>query len=716
MGKYTKSTISLYLHSEHLVDYLRFMASKNNTIDAGKVAPVKQTESSGSSAVVTPEESRVSIERKFQQLQAAYPPNQGVTWTGSYGGCTECFGFARFAFNKLFDCNMPSSYYNSRRYEYANNNNVVKLGQLAGSSAVTEAAVEELLSQALLGDILQVCGASQHTMMVVGVSDEGITVYDCNWDGACGIYQRTISFASFAEKYSAAHAESESGVTLYRAANYDTLYWDGTDVFFDDSVNFVIENGVLVKYNGKRPYIVIPEEVTAIGTKAFYDNDYLLGVTMGDAVESIEERAFYDCDNLLYCNFSSALESVGTYAFYSCDSLSSARLPDGVMEVPQGAFSNCTSLTKVTLPSTVKTLGALAFEKTGISEISIPKSLKSCGSTNSYQGKGPFSECEQLRTIIFEEGTEKITGRLLAGCTGIKEITIPNSVTTISEFAFSSCTNLKKVVFGKNVETIEPFAFNNCKALTELTLPETLTTMGNYAFSDCTSLTEITIPSSLTEIPQGAFSNCTSFTKVTVPRTVAKIASNAFTNAEDLTIYGYTNSYAETFANEHNIPFVALEEESGTSSITVSGTVTGYGSEAGATDDVTIELWAERATEATYTTTVTGNTATYSIENVEPGTYTMKVSKPGHITREYTVVVADSVVTQDATICPKGDVNLDGEVNADDLTALARHVAKIETLSDPYALLCADVDDNGSLSADDLTKLARYVAKIIPYL
>ena len=64
----------------------------------------------------------------------------------------------------------------------------------------------------------------------------------------------------------------------------------------------------------------------------------------------------------------------------------------------------------------------------------------------------------------------------------------------------------------------------------------------------------------------------------------------------------------------------------------------------------------------------------------------------------------------------KGDANLDGKVNADDLTALARHVAKIETLSDPFALMYADVDGNGVLSADDLTKLARYVAKIIPSL
>lgn len=73
-----------------------------------------------------------------------------------------------------------------------------------------------------------------------------------------------------------------------------------------------------------------------------------------------------------------------------------------------------------------------------------------------------------------------------------------------------------------------------------------------------------------------------------------------------------------------------------------------------------------------------------------------------------TAVAAGAVV--------KGDVTLDGEVDADDLTALARHVAKIETLDAASALANADVDDNGTLSADDLTKLARYVAKIISSL
>ena len=63
-----------------------------------------------------------------------------------------------------------------------------------------------------------------------------------------------------------------------------------------------------------------------------------------------------------------------------------------------------------------------------------------------------------------------------------------------------------------------------------------------------------------------------------------------------------------------------------------------------------------------------------------------------------------------------GDVTLDGKVNAQDLTALARHVAKIQLLTDPRSLKNADVNLDDDVNAQDLTRLARFVAKIIPSL
>ncbi len=534
--------------------YINFcMQELKADIDAGKVKKPSQA-ASGSAIGVTAEESRISIQEKFRQLQAAYPPNQGVTFTQSYGGAIQCFGFARFAFNKLFDCDMPAWYQNNKRYEYGDTQNVVVLGQLSGSAQMTEANVKELFSNALLGDIIQACGSySQHTMMVVSADESGVTVYECNHAGECGIYQRKISYAAFAQSYGTPHAVGGCGVTLYRAANYDSLYWDGSAVFYDDSVNFVIdENGVLTKYNGWQRYVVIPEEVTAIGSRAFYNNDKIVRVTMTDNVTSIGSEAFYDCDNLYVCELSNNIETIGSSSFYSCDSLSSVSLPDSVTELGSFAFYDCTalysvklsnamvsieqyafyqcvslleivipnsvtdiendafykcvSLKNVTLSSSLANLGCCAFGDTAIKDITIPKSLDRCGRDWNYSydfedkkysiGAGPFVRCDNLKTVRFESGTTQIAEVLFMGCTGLEKITIPDTVTVIEECAFRDCLRLQTVNIGNSVTDIEVAAFYKCVSLKDVTLSSSLANLGCCAFGD-TAIEDITIPKSL---------------------------------------------------------------------------------------------------------------------------------------------------------------------------------------------------------------------------
>ena len=105
--------------------------------------------------------------------------------------------------------------------------------------------------------------------------------------------------------------------------------------------------------------------------------------------------------------------------------------------------------------------------------------------------------------------------------------------------------------------------------------------------------------------------------------------------------------------------------------IKVSGKVTSFNSD---TDDITIELFAEGSASADYTVSVKGNTAAYSIEGVVAGTYTMKVSKNNHVTREYTVVVSTDDVTQDAKIHLLGDVTGDGKINSLDKKKIYNHI------------------------------------------
>ena len=113
---------------------------------------------------------------------------------------------------------------------------------------------------------------------------------------------------------------------------------------------------------------------------------------------------------------------------------------------------------------------------------------------------------------------------------------------------------------------------------------------------------------------------------------------------------------------------------------------------------MTIQLIEQGQSEPAYETIVSGGTqsgnkftASYSIPDVVAGTYTMKVMKQNHVTREYTVTVGTEAVTQDVKINPTGDVNGDGKVTAIDHSRLFAHLNYTKPLTDEYALKCADV-------------------------
>ena len=139
--------------------------------------------------------------------------------------------------------------------------------------------------------------------------------------------------------------------------------------------------------------------------------------------------------------------------------------------------------------------------------------------------------------------------------------------------------------------------------------------------------------------------------------------------------------------------------------VTVSGTVTSFNSD---TDDVTVALYKDANGAADYTVTVKGNSASYAIETVAAGTYTMKVSKKNHVTREYTVTVGETAVTQDAKICLLGDVNGNGRIQINDINALYKHFRNVELLDD-YAAKCGDViGTNGRVQINDVNALYKH--------
>ena len=142
--------------------------------------------------------------------------------------------------------------------------------------------------------------------------------------------------------------------------------------------------------------------------------------------------------------------------------------------------------------------------------------------------------------------------------------------------------------------------------------------------------------------------------------------------------------------------------KTGEYNVTVSGTVTSFNDASG---DITLQLIPEGFSEPAYETIVKGNTVDYYFADVAAGTYTLKVMKENHATREYTVVVGNSSVIQDVKIHLNGDINGDGRVNNKDLGLLMQKLNswEVEIAGDD-----GDVNGDGSVNNKDYGLLMQF--------
>ena len=181
------------------------------------------------------------------------------------------------------------------------------------------------------------------------------------------------------------------------------------------------------------------------------------------------------------------------------------------------------------------------------------------------------------------------------------------------------------------------------------------------------------------------------------------------------------NAWME-YDDNTNGHFLRVYESYKVADPSASGSVSGTGkSSQSATDKVTIQLIQQGYGEASYETIVSGGTkegnqytASYSISGIASGTYTMRVMKKNHVTREYTVTVSGNAKTQNAQIHLLGDVNGDGRVNAMDYTRLLKHVNETQLLTDAYALKCSNVNGDNRVNAMDYTRLLKHVNETQP--
>ena len=347
----------------------------------------------------------------------------------------------------------------------------------------------------------------------------------------------------------------------------DLSAWCKID-FGNEYANPISYNSNLYLNNEFVTDIVIPNDITVIKSCTFSGFNSLTSVTIGDNVTTIGNTAFCACPNLTSVTIGNNVTTIGVEAFAYCGNLTSVTIGNSVTTIGDDAFASCSSLTSVTIPDSVTTIGSYAFYGCScLTCVNIPDSVTEIGNLAFYScdsltsvtipnsvmniGYGAFSDCYYLTSFngkfASEDGRCLIKDGVLTsfaiGC-GLTEYTIPDSVTTIGDYAFASCSSLTSVTIPDSVTTIGEDAFSSCYSLASITIPDSVTTIGEDAFSNCWSLTSVTIPNSVTTIGFGAFHACLELTSVYCKATTPPAGSNSMfdSNASDRKIYVPTES------------------------------------------------------------------------------------------------------------------------------------------------------------------------------
>ncbi len=328
--------------------------------------------------------------------------------------------------------------------------------------------------------------------------------------------------------------------------------------------------------------IIIPNSVMNIGNRAFSVCSGLTEFTVGEdnANYASQEGILYskDLTILIQCpqgktgslTIPNSVTSIGDDAFWDCSGLTgSLTIPNGVESIGSYAFSNCSGLSgSLTIPNSVESIGNHAF-------------MDCSGFTEFIVGKDNANYASQ-EGILYNKDTTT-----LIKCPSAKtgSITIPNSVMSITSFAFDDCSGLSSLTIPNSVESIGDYAFSNCSSLSGiLTIPNSVKSIGWNAFEVCSGLTEfivgednanyasqegilynkdttnliqcpqgktgsITIPNSVESIKSFAFDGCSGLSSLTIGNSVESIGDYAFRNCSGLSGELIIHNSVETIGN-----------------------------------------------------------------------------------------------------------------------------------------------------------------------
>ena len=412
--------------------------------------------------------------------------------------------------------------------------------------------------------------------------------------------------------------------------------WDYVEVIDCDSSaegTVVIPDSITVGYGYEYP-------VKSIGQSAFSNCKNITEVVIPDSVSAIYQDAFYNCSGLTSLNISDGVTEIDSYAFYKCSGLTDVNIPESVKYIRTGAFGECSNLKSITInnpecyisgerstisnkrykdvgtdlyyfygtiygytgstaqtyakkyghnfvsldePEVTTTSSAIVTTTTTttttvVTTTDVTTSMPEI--TYTYRNFRFRTECvdgytEIIGYVTQPEGileipetlggypVKRIQSDAFNGCDGITKVVIPDTMERIYAGAFANCSNLEEAEIG-NALFITDDVFRNCTSLTSISIPANVQYIGSYMLAGCTSLQSVVINNPKCRIYGGGYT----------------ISNSYDTDMEEYsfsgTIYGYTGSTAQTYAEKYGYNFVSLDEPEVTTTAVTTDITTTY--------------------------------------------------------------------------------------------------------------------------------------------
>lgn len=306
-------------------------------------------------------------------------------------------------------------------------------------------------------------------------------------------------------------------------------------------------------------YLEIPENVTTMGTDIFYQSNNLKTLKMNAVVPPMvgsfsgtDKRKVYVPDGSLHAYrlatpWNNCVLVGGEGTSVSIDHVAAGELGHLIMDkatylqevnkltVESGnlnsedwkTLKSMTNLVELDISGmAVTSIPSSAFsDKWGLEKIILPKKLEAI-SNHAFSGTG-------LKEIELPEGLTTLDYNAFSYCTSLSSVKIHGKVERISPYSFYKCSNLQKVELAEGIKFIDNQAFYYCDRLQSINFPPTLTSIGYESFRE-TDLREINIPGSVENIGNYAFYRNNNLKKLTFGEGLANIGANAFSACESI--------------------------------------------------------------------------------------------------------------------------------------------------------------------------------------